>query len=452
MTIRNSRSAAAIVTAIAAIGLCRGAAADVRYRIVDLTEIAENIGVVQAEARSVNSRGQVVGFEVLPDYLGRVVAWDADLTPSFVEPLPGDNTTYANLVGEDGTIYGQSVKVTVEHIGHQIRITLDEKAAYWRDGDVFNLNDEITHGGEGVNLHFIRAMDVTGRLLGYAGSEEGPPYAPHGFLFDEGDVTDLGLLTRPEALNSRNQIVGYSGTGQDKAYLWNDGNLVNLHDHENIGGVTSRAYDINDDSIIVGEAQFHISKPEEPAVWIEGAPTRLVPDINRPQGVAYRITRDGTIIGWYNDLDDLNSPWVGAMWKDGERIELLDLVDPEEGWGFIFPFDINENGVIVGGGYRNGLLGRAFIMTPIAACGGKEKIASAKCADRNGRTLLKVRLKGGAPGDTFTVTAEGGVQGQGVINGKGKAKAKLRGVPGGPGSVRAEWGCGAEAERGYACP
>ncbi|RJP34914.1 MAG: hypothetical protein C4547_10185 [Phycisphaerales bacterium] len=427
-------------------------AGDVRYRITDLTEIAEGIGVVQAEARSVNARGQVVGFELLPEFEARIVVWDADLTPSFVDPLPGDNTTIANLIGDDGTIYGQSVKVTVERIGHQIRVYLVEKAAYWRGGDVFNLNDEVTHGGEGINLHFIRGMDDTGRLLGYAGSKQGPPYRPFGFLFDEGVVTDLGALARPEAMNHRNQIVGYSGSGQDKAYLWDDGNLVNLHDHENIGGVTSRAYDINDDAMIVGEVQFHISKPEEPAVWIEGVPTRLVPDINRPQGVAYRILDDGTIIGWFNDLDDLESPWIGAMWKDGERIELLDLVDPEEGWGFVFPFDINEDGVIVGGGMRNGRIGRAFLMTPIMACGGRERIASARCSDRGGRTLLKIRLKGGAPGDTFTVTAEGGVQGGGVVGPKGKAKARLRGVPGGAGAARAEWGCGAQAERRYECP
>lgn len=421
-----------------------------RYRIIDLTEKAEPFGVVQSEARGVNEAGQVVGFEVLPEYLARGIYWDADGSPAFLDPLPGDNTTIANHITESGVILGQSVKVTVEQHGHQIRIIMDQKAARWREGQVININDEVREGGDLVKLHFAMDADDRDRIVGFSGLRQGPPFDSNGFLFDDGVVTDLETLQRPVAINNRNQIVGYT-MGQAKAYLWDDGNLINLHNHPNIGGVTTRAYDINDDGWIVGEAQFHISKPEEPALWRDGVPTRLVPDVNRPQGIAFAVNNAGQIVGFYNDLDDLNSPWVGALWENGERLKLLDLIPPELGWEVLFPFDISENGTIVGGGFRNGRVGRAFIMVPVGGCAGGERIAKARCRPGRGGNQLTVLLKGGVARAAFTVQLAEGPSKEGTLNDQGKGKVKFRDVQAGPGTATARWTCGAEDRKGYDC-
>jgi len=362
MTVRSRIRHVAAALAIAA----SPALAEVTYEIVDLTELAQGIGVVQCEGRSVNELGQVVGFELLPEYVARGLFWDSDGTPAELDALDGDNSTIAVGIEDDGTILGHSNEVTVEYIRDRIIIHEIQKAVMWRDGNLTNLNDLIEEGGEDVTLEFARDRNNAGRVVGFSGLIDGPPFHSNGFLFDDGVVTDLESLQRPVAINELDQIVGYLSFGQAKAYLWDNGKLVNLHDHPDIGGVTSRAYDINDDEMIVGEAQFHISKPEEAMVWLDRVPTRLVPEYNRPQGIATGVNNHGQIVGFFNDLDDTQSPWRGFIWEDGRRTDLLDMIDPDLGWEILFAFAINDRGQIVGGGFRNGEIGHGFLMTPLS--------------------------------------------------------------------------------------
>ncbi len=438
--------------AIVAAAIAQGALAQPQYEITDLTELAEKIGVVQSEARAINEAGQVVGFEVLPEYKARAIYWEADGEARFLDSLPDDNTTLAVGIDEDGTALGQSVYVWIEHRGHQIIIHREQKAALWRDGEVINLNDLVKKGGEDVNLLFARDISDDGRVVGFAGLIEGPPFDSNGFLFDDGVVTDLRQLQRPVSVNNRGQIVGYLTVGQDKAYLWDNGELINLHDHQKITGVTSRAWGVNDDVLIVGEVQFHISKPEEPTLWIEREPMRLVPEYNRPQGVAQAINNKGQIVGYFNDLDDVNSPWRGFIFQDDKRTDLLELLPQKDGWEVLFPFAINQKGLIVGGGLRNGQWGRAFVMTPLGGgCAGREKISKPKCRQKRGKNRLTVKLKGGLGGDSFAVELSSGQKKEGALNNKGKGKAKFKKLPPGPGTATAAWGCGAQAKKDYDC-
>jgi uncharacterized membrane protein len=338
------------------------------YRIVDLTELAEPLGVVQSEARAINEAGQITGFEVLPEFRARAIAWGRDGTPTILPLLlETDNSSVTTGITEDGAPLGASDEVTVTKQGDLIIITQDEKATMWTSGGPVAIADLVTGGDTFIDLHFAQAANSLGQIVGRGDDPSVPPFFGNGWLFDDGIVTDLGALTRPLAINERGQIVGHSSFFQDHAHLWDRGVLTDLHDHPAIGGVTSRAWDVNDDSIVVGEAQFHISKPEEPAVWIGGVPSRLVPDVNRPQGIATGVNAAGDIVGFYADLDDLSGPFIGVMWREGVRVELLDLVDPAEGWEVLYAFDVNDRGQIVGGGFRNGQWGRAFVMTPRCA-------------------------------------------------------------------------------------
>ncbi len=360
--------------AVAAVGgltlACHGAAeaGQPRYQIVDLTSLAEPLGVIQAEARGVNEAGQAVGFEVLPDFLERGIFWDAGGTVAILERLPGDNSTIAVGIEGDGVALGLSELVEVKQCGPFICIFETQKAVTWTGGAPVDLNDLVTGGDTSFTLEFAWDRDSAGRIVGWGRDPDGPPFTPRGFLFDGGLVTNLGVLDRPVAINESGQIVGSGGSGQDNAYLWDGGVLTNLHDDPSVGGVTSRAWGITDAGLIVGEVQFEISDPEEPAAWVDLVPVKLVPEIARPQGVATAANGRGQIVGYFADLDDLNSPFRGFIWEGGERTELLDLVRPELGWEILYPFDINESGQIVGGGIRNGQLGRAFIMTRVLPC------------------------------------------------------------------------------------
>ncbi len=342
--------------------------AQVEYEIIDLTELAGDIGVVQSEARSINEAGEIVGWELLEDFIQRAIFWDPSGDASFLEKLKGDNSNIAVDIEDDGTVLGFSSEVTFEKQGDIIIIHEDQKAAFWLNGDITNINDLITGGDTFIDLFWAWDRNDAGIIVGYAGLPKGPPFNSNGFLIDDkGVVTDLGNLRRPLAINNNNIIVGYDSDGQDHAMVWEAGVTTDLHSNQ-FTGVTSRAYDINDKGLIVGEAQFEICCPEIPTLWLDGEPIRLVPELNRPQGIASGVNEQSHIVGFYNDLDDLDTDWFGFLWIDGERTDLGAVIEPAEGWEQLFPWDINEKGQIVGGGIRNGVIGRAFLMTPISTC------------------------------------------------------------------------------------
>ncbi len=339
-----------------------------QYTIVDLTELANDIGVIQSEGRSVNAAGQVVGFEGVSLAIERAIFWDSDGTAQFLEVLPRDNSTIAADIGDDGTVYGLSEFVEIVKCPNFIKIFETQKATMWLNGEPIDINGLVKGGDTSFDLNLVRDHNDAGKLIGFGRDPKGPPFTARGFLLEEGIVINLGILDRPIAINNLDQIVGFAGVGQDRAYLWDGGDLTNLHEHPSITGVTSRALGISDEGIITGEIQFHISKPEEAALWIDGEPIRLVPEIDRPQGAATAINSHNQVVSWFNDLDNLPEGFRAFIWEDGERIELLDVIPPEEGWNTLFPFDINDQGQIVGGGVRFGQSGHGFLMTPLNQC------------------------------------------------------------------------------------
>ncbi|MCC7291115.1 MAG: hypothetical protein IT449_03520 [Phycisphaerales bacterium] len=100
-----------------------------------------------------------------------------------------------------------------------------------------------------------------------------------------------------------------------------------------------------------------------------------------------------------------------------------------------------------------GLVDNVLVSGSGVVCTGNEQIKKARCEDRTGANLLKVILVGGLAGDTFTVRLTDGSSKSGLINSRGKGKAKFTNRPAGDaGTVTAEWGCGAVDERTYSCP
>jgi probable HAF family extracellular repeat protein len=350
------------VVSAAVLGAANLAAAEAPYRIVDLTERAKDFGVVQAEVRGVNRAGECAGFELLEDYKARAIYWGPDGSVWFPPLLEGDNSSYAFGISADGVITGVSEEVTVRHQGDKDFVTYDQKAVIWREGEVVNLNDLI-EGGDDLDLKVALHRNIHGQIVG-AATQQGKT-APRGFLFEDGVVTDLGALARPNALNNTGWIVG-SNADERRALLWDDGEITDLH-RDPIKGVKSVAWGVNDAGWIVGEAQFHISKPEEATLWRDDEILRLVPEYSRPQGVAWAVNNSGQIIGWYIDLDDLYDHWHGFLWEDGERLDLVEQIPEDEGWIILYPFSITDQGVIAGGGLRNNELGHAFLMMRVIA-------------------------------------------------------------------------------------
>jgi uncharacterized membrane protein len=359
---------------LAIAGAAGAALAQPTYTIADLTELAAPLGVAQCEGRAINDAGQIVGFELLPEFRAQAIFWDADGTPRLLPTLEGDNSTTGFAITADGDPLGVSDHVRIEMVGHQLRIFQDEKAALWRDGAAVDIETLIT-SGPAIDLQVAHAAGVEATASWIAGdgrSLAGPPFEPFGWVLRDGELTTLGALQRPRAINRRGVIVGHTAGSQSKAHMWERGAVTNLHDHPAIGGVKSEAWDINSGGAIVGEAQFHISQPESACLWEHGEPVNLLaPHFGRPQSLALAIDDAGNIVGYVNDLDvltDETRAFILLGGAGGAYHDLIDLV-PEahaQGWDqLIVAFDINSRGQIVGGGRRHGQLGHGFLLTPL---------------------------------------------------------------------------------------
>ncbi|MCC7291567.1 MAG: hypothetical protein IT449_05860 [Phycisphaerales bacterium] len=85
-------------------------------------------------------------------------------------------------------------------------------------------------------------------------------------------------------------------------------------------------------------------------------------------------------------------------------------------------------------------------------CIGTERIAKARCRDVTGENVLTVKLAGGTPGDSFSISVSNGQFENGSLNDRGAAKSKFRSMASGGGSVDATWGCGASQTMTFTCP
>ncbi len=343
-------------------------AAPPRYRIVDLTEIAAPLGVVQCEGRRVSNAGAIVGFEVVNLAMERAIVWDEKLDPSLLPWLPADNSALAVGLTPDGRPLGVSEKVEITYQGQLIIIKEDQKAVIWEDGQPVRLADLAT-GGAPITMRVAFDADSAGRIVGF-GHVPGPPpyvYTFKAFLLGVGLVTDLWPMAQARSINAAGSIVGDDWDNQ--AYLWSAGVWTNLNNHPSLRPHSTDAFEINDAGLIVGEGQFNPGGAGEPTVWNNLIPQRLITEFIRPQGWCAGVNASGRVVGSYINLDNLQDNWHGFLWHSGQRWDLVDLIAPGggSGWQILHPWDINDSGVIVGGGYRNGTWGHGFAMLPV--CG-----------------------------------------------------------------------------------
>ncbi len=359
------------------------ACAQTTYRIIDLTDVTRDpLGLSIVDATAVNEDGVVVGHGFEP-FEGKPVALRWTSEGSVVEVLPllrgDDNASEAWAIDADDRALGTSDRIVFEGGPGPIRIIQDPVAVRWDDGGPVSIESLLSRPAP-FELTAVRNLNTTGDLIGWGREPTGTGgFSFRGWLLDaDNTLTDLGLLNRPRAINDHGLIVGEDNTGQDKAYLWNDGVLTNLHDPDILTGVTSRAYDVNNAGDIVGEGQFHISQPEYATLWRDSGegyePIHVLDGLgfSRPQGVARAITEAGAIVGWWSDLDappfDGIDAFIMPDGVDGEFYPLMDLVPDAAtlGWQKLQRADnINENGWIVGTGVRDGVLGHAFLFIPI---------------------------------------------------------------------------------------
>ncbi len=159
-------------------------------------------------------------------------------------------------------------------------------------------------------------------------------------------------------------------------------------------------------------------------------------DVEDYFAISVGISGDAAIAGaWF---DDDRGPDAGAAYfirglSDCNENTWLDACDIVEGRSL--------------DGNRNGVPDECDPM-----CNGKERIAAAKCRRKGESNVIKIKLTGGRPADTYRIRLTTGESDTGALDDRGRAKAKIKRVPPGEGTATATWGCGTESRRDYACP
>ncbi|HET6341914.1 MAG TPA: hypothetical protein VFG78_07000 [Gemmatimonadota bacterium] len=218
-------------------------------------------------ATGINNRGQVVGWAENgvedPTCNAPVVhqfrAFKYDTKTGGMEelaPLPGDSTSAATAINQSGQVVGISGECANAVGGFSA-----QHAVLWgRNGtptEIDNLGGDAWHTPMDINEH----GDVVG--FGNPASVPGDAFGIHAFYWTRhGGIEDLGVFdgdntSQALGINDRGQVVGVSsGPGDDTAFLWEGGELIDLNtlapDYE---GTLIAAGHINDAGVITGVAR-----------------------------------------------------------------------------------------------------------------------------------------------------------------------------------------------------
>lgn len=268
----------------------------------------------------------------------------------------------------------------------------------------------------GASSHAI-AINARGEVVGNAQTRSG---AVHAFLWDKGQMTDLGTLggggtSRATGINKNGVVTGQAAParGPERAVIWDNRRIIDLGTLITLAAVASHTAAIDDDDFAVGSAvQASRQRGESGAtrafLWVKGALMDLgsVPGfahiravkINLNKHVLVSVERPGHLgghnrtflldRGGLTDLGQLpgttytrgydvnnSGQVVGAsgmaehhgfphafLWDDGVLTDLNDGLPAGSGWELREARGISNNKRIVGTGLLNGQA-RGFLLS-----------------------------------------------------------------------------------------
>jgi probable HAF family extracellular repeat protein len=169
------------------------------------------------------------------------------------------------------------------------------------------------------------------------------------FLWDNGSMTDLGNLggtmSFAQCANNRQEVIGSSNLPGDQvshAFLWRKGQITDLG---TLGGNVSEAVWINDAGVIAGTADLPAPNIHDAVRWKDGKILDLGTVDGDACSRARAINAAGVIVGGSSDCANFLHAFV---WKEGgPMLDLNKLISPGSGLQLLSAFNINARGEIL---------------------------------------------------------------------------------------------------------
>ena len=311
-----------------------------------VTDLGTFDGVQSAQASDINDAGQVVGGARTHAFL-----WQNGVLTDL--GTLGGNSSAAAAVNAVGQVVG-AASTAAPSTSHAVR---------WDNGVITNLIPGQASSATGIN--------DSGQIIGTLNATFS------GFLLDHGVLTDLGRLgnwgTTPSAINNAGQVVGSSTSTvvtalgpMPHAFLWQNGTMTDLGVLP--GQEDSAASAINNLGQIVGSSgrmdpdTYEVNS--QSFIYENGAMTAL--PVPSWETYAADINDAGVVVGTMRAPGGVGN-YRAYIYADGVATNLNSLIPAGSGLDLIYATGINNAGQIVGVAYDSRMSYHAFLLTPVEA-------------------------------------------------------------------------------------
>lgn len=328
------------------LALAASAAQALTFQVTDIGSLPGSTGTTQAAA--INAHGVVTGAAMAADGSTQAFRYEQ-----------GRMTALGTLGGLNSAGRGINAHGVVVGLADLTGSAGQDAFA----ADARRMRDLGTLGGS-----LSVAVGVTDRGV-IAGNSQTADGRIHAFRWRRGVMRDLGTLggaiSSARGINNHWVVVGTSLTASNAshAFVHAHGVMTDI----NGSAVSSDAYAVNDDGVVVGSMQAQVGQSAHAFSYRLADGT--MSDLGDPLGggaYALAVNGAGDVVGCAVGSDFVTLRAYG--WSAGAATDLNGLLDPVSGWGVQLQcaVGVNDRGQVVATGVRAGdATLRSFLLTPI---------------------------------------------------------------------------------------